>query len=51
MKSISEYSSGRFNYYNSIQSNMENKVCESYEELFSNRGAAIDGVMHKLNVY
>lgn len=51
MKSILEYSSERFNYYNSIQSNMENKVCESYEELFSNRGAAIDSVMHKLNVY
>ncbi len=51
MQSFKEYSNSKFTYYNSIQSGIENKISESYEELISKHGASIDSVLYKMNLY
>lgn len=51
MQSFRSYSNNKFNYYNSIQSVLENSVPSSYEELISKNGANIDSVLYKMNVY
>ena len=51
MQSFKEYSNSKFTYYNSIQSSIENKISESYEELISKHGASIDSILYKMNLY
>lgn len=51
MKSFKSYSDKKFNYYNSIQSVLENSIPSSYEELISKDGANIDSVLYKMNLY
>ena len=51
MQSFKEYSNSKFTYYNSIQSGIENKISESYEELISKHGASIDSILYKMNLY
>lgn len=50
MKSLVSYQKNN-NYFNSLQSKLENPITESFDSLFKYHGSEFDSILHKLSIY